>query len=103
MRGIIRYCGVLFVAVTLHASALAGPIVATKSGAIEGVDRGGVLAFLGVPFAAPPVRNLRWRPPAPVASVGSPPRADQNLYVTPVSCSDAVHSSSPALEYLTVA
>ncbi|WP_156400510.1 carboxylesterase/lipase family protein [Caulobacter sp. Root655] len=67
MRGIIRYCGVLFVAVTLHASALAGPIVATKSGAIEGVDRGGVLAFLGVPFAAPPVRNLRWRPPAPVA------------------------------------
>lgn len=52
---------------TWHASALAGPIVATRSGAIEGVNKGGVSAFLGVPFAAPPVQDLRWRPPAPVA------------------------------------
>jgi para-nitrobenzyl esterase len=63
----IRFCGVLLAAVSWHASALAGPIVATKSGSIEGVDKDGASAFLGVPFAAPPVGNLRWRPPAPVA------------------------------------
>lgn len=61
----IRFCGALL-AVTWHASALAGPVVATKSGSVEGVDRGEDSAFLGVPFAAPPVQDLRWRPPAPV-------------------------------------
>jgi para-nitrobenzyl esterase len=51
--------------VTWPATSLAGPIVATGSGSIEGVDVGGVSAFLGVPFAAPPIGNLRWRPPEP--------------------------------------
>jgi para-nitrobenzyl esterase len=66
LRRIIRYCGALLVAVALHTSALAGPIVTTKSGAIEGVRKGGAWTFLGVPYAAPPVGNLRWRAPAPV-------------------------------------
>lgn len=62
----IRFCGALL-AVVWHASALAGPVVATKSGSVEGVDKDGVSAFLGVPFAAPPVQDLRWRAPAPIA------------------------------------
>jgi para-nitrobenzyl esterase len=66
LNRISRFCGVLL-AITWQASVLAGPIVATKSGAIEGVDKDGASAFLGVPFAAPPVQDLRWRPPAPVA------------------------------------
>lgn len=40
-------------------------IVSTRSGRVEGVARSGAHAFLGIPFAAPPVGPLRFRPPAP--------------------------------------
>ncbi|MEY2855518.1 MAG: hypothetical protein RL030_2650, partial [Pseudomonadota bacterium] len=42
--------------------------VATEAGLVEGVALdSGVRAWLGVPFAAPPVRDLRWRAPQPAA------------------------------------
>jgi para-nitrobenzyl esterase len=45
-----------------------GPEVATASGRIAGVaTESGVHAYLGIPYAAPPVRELRWREPQPVA------------------------------------
>ncbi len=46
----------------------AGPIVKTDTGALAGgVDaRTQVAVFKGVPFAAPPVGELRWREPQPV-------------------------------------
>jgi para-nitrobenzyl esterase len=38
----------------------------TESGAVEGIVlASGVRAWLGVPLAAPPVRELRWKPPQP--------------------------------------
>jgi para-nitrobenzyl esterase len=37
--------------------------VKIESGRLKGVDHDGVIAFKGVPFAAPPVGDLRWRPP----------------------------------------
>lgn len=41
--------------------------VKVDGGVIEGkLLDSGVNAFLGVPFAAPPLRDLRWRPPQPV-------------------------------------
>jgi para-nitrobenzyl esterase len=43
-------------------------VVTTESGKIQGKTSDGVTAFLGVPFAAPPVGPLRWRPPQPVKS-----------------------------------
>jgi para-nitrobenzyl esterase len=43
-----------------------GTVVRTRAGVIRGTARGNVLRFLGVPYAAPPVGPLRWRPPQPV-------------------------------------
>lgn len=50
----------------VHADALT---VKTDQGKIQGtlVNNGHARAFLGVPYAAPPVGNLRWRPPVPPA------------------------------------
>lgn len=45
-----------------------GPLARTQTGAVRGDSAGGVERFLGIPFAAPPVGNLRWRPPAPATA-----------------------------------
>jgi para-nitrobenzyl esterase len=42
--------------------------VKVDSGALKGVYDGSVVAFKGIPYAAPPVGDLRWRPPQPVAA-----------------------------------
>jgi para-nitrobenzyl esterase len=40
-----------------------GPIVRTTEGPVQGFVRNGIVEFLGIPYAAPPVGDLRWRPP----------------------------------------
>ncbi len=42
-------------------------LVTTTLGHVQGVDSGASCAFLGIPFAAPPVGLLRWRPPQPTS------------------------------------
>ena len=41
-------------------------IVKTGTGQVSGISQDGIRVYHGIPFAAPPVGDLRWRPPAPV-------------------------------------
>ena len=41
------------------------PIVEVSNGKLQGVEEHGMLAFKNIPYAAPPVGELRWRPPQP--------------------------------------
>src|SRR3546814_19670800 len=42
--------------------------IAIDSGQIEGFESGTTRVFKGIPYAAPPVGPLRWRPPQPAPS-----------------------------------
>lgn len=62
------YCTAAMLAtLTLWGSlAVAGPVL-IESGALQGVTSNGLTVYKGVPYAAPPLGNLRWREPKSVA------------------------------------
>jgi para-nitrobenzyl esterase len=60
-------------AVWLHA---ATP-VRVEGGLVEGVVADNLTVYKGIPFAAPPVGDLRWRPPLPAAKWDGVRKADQ--------------------------
>lgn len=46
-------------------SRIATPPVLTEQGLLRGVQEHGISIYRGIPFAAPPLGELRWRPPQP--------------------------------------
>ncbi len=60
------------------AAPLAAQTVAVEGGTLAGLTlASGVRTWLGVPFAAPPLRELRWRPPQPAAKWAGTFHADR--------------------------
>ena len=54
--------------IAMPAAPSTGLAVQTGSGAVGGLLDGAVKEWRGIPYAAPPLGALRWRPPAAVAS-----------------------------------
>lgn len=77
-----------------------GTMISLADGMVQGEVDGGTRRFAGIPFAAPPVAALRWRPPAPVApwdgvrdatQFGSPCPQLSSLQSIPSENEDCLH------------
>ena len=69
---------VLAVIICVAAPALAQiSTVKITRGTVEGVVKDGIASFKGIPFAAPPVGDLRWRSPQPVKPWEGVRKADE--------------------------
>ena len=70
MTSWIRFAVVMLTGIPVLAHATDRLVVKTDKGMVRGAMAadGGARAFKGIPFAAPPVGELRWKPPQPAAS-----------------------------------
>src|SRR5690242_4874826 len=58
----VAACAICLAGETTLAQERDGPLARTESGAVRGAHNGAVDAFLGIPYAAPPAGDRRWRP-----------------------------------------
>lgn len=76
MRPVLKLAAVALLAAAFS-PASGAPVVRTAAGTVEGIDKGAVEAFLGVPYAAPPVGAGRWKAPGAVSPWKAVRRASQ--------------------------
>ena len=69
-----------------------GTLIEIDDGMVQGHIDGGARRFLGIPFAAPPVGDLRWRPPQPVEPWSGVLTADE---ISP-ACAQLASLTTPA-------
>ncbi len=60
----IYLAGALCLAASFPASANDGPVVSAAAGNVQGEIRDGIASYKGIPYAAAPTGDLRWKPPA---------------------------------------
>ncbi len=77
MRNMIFLASMLAMSATGFAIAQQPAPVKVESGLLQGTSEDGVTVYRGVPFAAPPVGELRWRPPRPASSWEGIRKADK--------------------------
>jgi len=69
---IVKLTAIILFLITLPIGVIAGEkkpdVVQLDSGPISGKVEDGVHVFLGIPYAAPPIGELRWKPPQAIAS-----------------------------------
>jgi len=72
----MRKIGVALAILALWIQPACASAVRTQSGLVEGNPSGDLVVYKGIPFAAPPVGALRWRPPGPPAAWRGVRKAD---------------------------
>jgi len=76
IRRLLLLVVIIVVARELLPRAASTDAVSTTSGLVVGTIADGVRVFKGIPYAAPPVGDLRWKPPQPVAAWSGVKAAD---------------------------
>ncbi|MFK0278582.1 carboxylesterase/lipase family protein [Ensifer sp. NPDC090286] len=66
----------LLIAAPIGAGAETADTVTIDSGKVQGVETDGIVSFKGIPFAMPPLGDLRWRVPQPVTPWGQTLKAN---------------------------
>ncbi|WP_231511392.1 carboxylesterase/lipase family protein [Chondromyces apiculatus] len=80
-----------------------GPLrVMTDKGEVEGALVGDTRTFLGIPFAAPPTGDLRWKPPAPAQPWSETLKATERGGACPQSAPAGVPAGDESEDCLTL-
>lgn len=80
MRRLLRpfiFMSLSAVSIIASSRTTAGAKAIIDSGPLQGEERDGVTSFKGIPYAQPPVGDLRWRAPQPVSRWTRPRQATQ--------------------------
>ena len=84
MKTIVKlFIAILILINTSCASKEISTVIKTEDGQIEGVVEDSITVFRGIPFAEPPIGDLRWRTPQPVIKWDGILKADKFALACP--------------------
>jgi len=66
MKKILAFCVVAMAVMSCNSQSFNTGLIKVTGGTIQGVVEDDMMIFKGIPFAAPPVGELRWKAPQPV-------------------------------------